>query len=348
MTLDRGNKLFLRAFRNEASERPPFWLMRQAGRYLPEYREVRKTAKNFLKFCYTPDLAVEVTLQPLRRYNFDAAILFCDILVIPDALGQKVEFKEGEGPVLEPIQKVEGLEQLSLKNLHGHLAPVYETVSRLSKEIPKTTTLIGFAGAPWTVATYMVEGRGGTDYSNIKSWAAERPEEFSILMDMLVEATSSYLIEQIKHGAEVVQIFDSWAGVLEGDQYEKWVIEPNKRIVDAIKAMYSDVPVIGFPKGSGELYEAFVTGTGVDGVGLDTDVDLDWAAEKLQTKCLVQGNLDNQLLVKGGQEMEDEITRILTKLGNGPFIFNLGHGIVPQTPPEHVERLAEMIHNWGK
>jgi len=348
MTIESGNKLFLRAFRNEATERPPFWLMRQAGRYLPEYLEVRATTSSFLEFCYTPEKAVEVTLQPLRRYNFDAAILFCDILVIPDALGQKVEFVKGEGPQLEPIRDVEGLKKLSLDHLHSHLAPVYETVSRLSKEIPETTTLIGFAGAPWTVATYMVEGRGGTDYGNIKSWAADRPEEFSQLMDMLVEATTAYLIEQVRHGAEVIQMFDTWAGVLEGDQYEKWVIAPTKRIVDGIKAQFPDVPVIGFPKGSGELYEAYVEKTGVDGVGLDMDVDLDWAAEKLQPKCLVQGNLDNQLLVKGGPEMEERIKTILTKLGNGPFIFNLGHGIVPETPPENVARLAEIVHNWGK
>jgi uroporphyrinogen decarboxylase len=342
--MNSKDKRFLKAFAGESTDRPPFWLMRQAGRYLPEYREIRKTAKNFLNFCYTPDLAVEVTLQPLRRYGFDAAILFSDILVIPDALGQEVAFKEGEGPVLEPIRNVKALAALSADRIHDHLAPVYESVRRLSKEIPEETALIGFAGAPWTVATYMVEGRGGTDYGNTKRWAYGAPEEFSKLIDLLVNATSAYLLEQIRNGAEVIQLFDTWASVLPENQFRKWVIEPTKRIVANIKAEFPHVPVMGFPKGVGASYLDFVRETGVDGVSLDTSVPLQWAADNLQNHCVVQGNLDNQLLVAGGPAMEEEIERILSTLGRGRFIFNLGHGIVPQTPPEHVARLAEIIH----
>ncbi|MCW9034544.1 MAG: uroporphyrinogen decarboxylase [Rhodospirillales bacterium] len=346
--MNSQDKRFLKAFQQVSQDRPPFWLMRQAGRYLPEYREIRKTAKNFLNFCYTPDLAVEVTLQPLRRYNFDAAILFCDILVIPDALGQKVEFKEGEGPVLEPIRNLKDLSKLSMGGIHDHLAPVYETVRRLSKEIPEETALIGFAGAPWTVATYMVEGRGGTDYSTTKGWAYSAPDEFAVLIDLLVKSTSAYLLAQIRNGAEVVQLFDTWAGVLPESQFKKWVIEPTKEIVANIKSEFPNVPVMGFPKGAGGLYLDFVKETGVDGVSLDTSMPLSWAAKNLQPHCLVQGNLDNQMVVAGGKTMEVEIKNILSTLGDGKFIFNLGHGIVPQTPPEHVGKLAEIVHGWKK
>ena len=339
-------KHFLRALNGETLSRPPFWLMRQAGRYLPEYRKVRSTSKNFLDLCYSPDLAVEVTLQPLRRYGMDAAILFSDILVIPDALGQKVEFREGEGPVLEPVRTVADLSRLSLDRLHDHLAPVYETVGRLASEIPKETALIGFAGAPWTVATYMVEGHGSKDYATIRTWAYTDPEGFGQLIDMLVEATSAYLIAQIEHGAEVVQLFDTWAGVLSPSQFEKWVLEPTAAIVKKIKAAHPHVPVIGFPRGVGMLYQTFVEWTGVDGVSLDHTMPMAWVAEKLQPLCTVQGNLDNMALIAGGKQMEVEMQRILQALSGGPFIFNLGHGILPQTPPEHVERLVEIIHQW--
>ncbi len=341
-------KHFLRALNGETLSRPPFWLMRQAGRYLPEYREIRSGTKNFLDFCYTPDLAVEVTLQPLRRYGMDAAILFSDILVIPDALGQKVDFREGEGPVLEPIRSSSDLAKLSLDKLHDHLAPVYETVGRLSREIPAKTTLIGFAGAPWTVATYMVEGHGSKDYAACRTWAYSDPESFGQLIDLLVEATSAYLIAQIENGAEVIQLFDTWAGVLSPSQFERWVLEPTAAIVKNIKAAHPHVPVIGFPRGVGLLYETFVEWTGVDGVSLDHSVPTSWAAKVLQPHCTVQGNLDNMALIAGGARMEIEIQRILQDLTGGPFIFNLGHGILPQTPPEHVERLAEIINEWPK
>ena len=339
-------KLFLQALQGQTPPRPPFWLMRQAGRYLPEYRAVRKNARNFLDFCYTPDLAVEVTLQPLRRYGMDAAILFSDILVVPDALGQAVAFREGEGPVLEPIRSAQGLAGLDVARIDDHLAPVFETVGRLSREIPETTALIGFAGAPWTVAVYMVEGRGGTDCGNARRWAYGDPEGFGALMDLLVEATSAYLIRQIEHGAEAVQLFDSWAGVLSETQFERLSIEPTRRIVQAVKAAHPHVPVIGFPRQAGGLYERFVAETGVDAVSLDSGVPLAFARDVLQPRCAVQGNLDNQLLVTGGAAMEAEVTRILDTLGHGPFVFNLGHGIIPQTPPENVARVAEMVKAW--
>jgi len=344
----KSEKLFLRALKGETLERPPIWLMRQAGRYLPEYLKTRAQSKNFLHFCYSPDLATEVTLQPLRRYNFDAAILFADILTIPDALGQKVEFIKGEGPKLEPIRNQEQLSKLSLDGIHDHLAPVYETVSRLSKEIPETTALIGFAGAPWTSATYMVEGQGSKTYEIIRSIAYTDPEFFQNLINMLIEATAGYLIKQIEAGAEAIQLFDSWAGVLPEDQFDRWVIAPNKEIVSRIKAAYPDIPVIGFPRGAGVLYKKFVIETGVDGVSIDQTVPLEWAARELQPLCTVQGNLDNLCVVAGGAEMEKQITKILDTMSNGPFIFNLGHGIVPQTPPEHVARMVEMVQSYKK
>ncbi len=340
-------KYFLRALNGETLPRPPFWLMRQAGRYLPEYREIRGGCKNFLDFCYTPDLAVEVTLQPLRRFGMDAAILFSDILVIPDALGQKVEFREGQGPVLEPVRGAADLGRLSVDRLHDHLAPVYETVKRLSREIPAATALIGFAGSPWTVATYMVEGHGSKDYTACRTWAYSDPDGFGRLIQLLVEATSGYLIAQIDHGAEVIQLFDTWAGVLGPSQFEKWVLEPTAAIVRKIKAAHPHVPVIGFPRGAGLLYPTFIERTGVDGVSLDHTVPIDWASRVLQPLCTVQGNLDNMALIAGGDRMEVEIRQILQNLTGGPFIFNLGHGILPQTPPEHVARLSRIIRDWG-
>lgn len=344
--METKDKLFLRALSGDSLTRPPFWLMRQAGRYLPEYRQVRSVAKNFLQFCYTPDLAVEVTLQPLRRYGFDAAILFSDILVIPDALGQKVEFREGEGPVLEPVRSVADLAHLSAESVLDHLQPVFETVSRLSREIPEETALIGFAGAPWTVATYMVEGKGSKDYATARTWAYRDPEGFGQLIDLLVDATSAYLIRQIEHGAEVVQLFDTWAGVLSESQFRRWVMEPTAEIVRRLKQAHPEVPVIGFPRGAGLLYRDFVEATGVDGVSLDNAMPVSWAAEALQPLCTVQGNLDNMALIAGGESMEREIHNILETLSGGSHIFNLGHGILPETPPEHVARLAEIIKGW--
>lgn len=342
----KPTKRFLQALAGETLTPPPFWLMRQAGRYLPEYRQTRAQAGSFLDLCYNPELAVEVTLQPLRRYGFDAAILFSDILVVPDALRQQVAFREGEGPVLTPIRSAGDLDGLDISGLHDHLAPVYATVKGLSAAIPKETALIGFSGAPWTVATYMIEGGGSKDFNQAKRMMWGQPELFARLMELLIEATGQYLIRQIDNGAEAIQIFDTWAGALPETEFRAWVIEPARRLVERIHSERPGVPVIGFPRGAGMLYEAYVRETGVDGVSLDSSVPLDWAAEKLQPLCTVQGNLDPILVVAGGEALDAGIDRVLKKLGKGPFIFNLGHGIIPPTPPENVARLAERVKGW--
>lgn len=346
--IDPREKPLLRALNGNASERPPFWYMRQAGRYLPEYRSLREKAPNFLTFCYTPELAIEATLQPLRRFHMDAAILFSDILVIPDALGQAVSFREGEGPVLEPIRTRGELVRLGGRDVLAHLEPVLVTVRGVRQGLPQGVALIGFAGAPWTVATYMVEGRSGADFVTVKRWSEEDPEGFGQLIDLLVEATGSYLLAQIEAGAEAIQLFDSWAGVLSPQGFERWVIEPTSRLVSRIKERFPDTPVIGFPRGAGKLYEPYVLNTGVDAVGLDSDVSLDFAVETLQSRVAVQGNLSPVALLEGGKEMEDAATHILSRLSRGPFVFNLGHGITPATPPEHVARLSELVRSWPR
>lgn len=338
-----SEKAFLRALSGEVVTPPPFWLMRQAGRYLPEYRQVRASCNGFLDLCYTPEKATEVTLQPLRRYGFDAAILFSDILVVPDALGQPVSFREGEGPRLDPIRDGEGLKRLSRENFMSHLAPVFQTVSNLSKAIPASTALIGFAGAPWTVATYMVEGSGSKEFVETKKLAYSQPNVFKAMIDLLVQATGDYLIRQIDHGAEAIQIFDSWAGVLPEEEFSKWVIEPTRQLVERIKTERPGIPVIGFPRCAGALLLPFVERTGVDAVSLDTSVPLDWAAKHIQPKVTVQGNLDPIMLIAGGETLDREVKRIISALGKGPFVFNLGHGILPSTPPENVARLADLV-----
>jgi len=320
--------------------------MRQAGRYLPEYRELRKQSADFLTFCYTPDLTVEATLQPLRRYNPDAAILFSDILVIPDALGCDVQFIEGKGPVLEPLKSARDISRLNVENIESHLEPVLETVRRLARDIPAETALIGFAGSPWTVAIYMIEGRGGTACDTARQWAYREPDIFRTLISVLVEATVRYLRRQIENGAEVVQLFDSWAGILSESQFWSWVISPTADIVRQLKSDFPHVPIIGFPRACGVLCESYAMETGVDGIGIDPGIPLRWARESLQKRCVVQGNLDNQLLVAGGDALEAETGRILDSLGKGPFVFNLGHGVLPQTPLENVGRVAELVRNW--
>ncbi len=345
-TSKSSDKPFLRALKGETVTPPPFWLMRQAGRYLPEYRQVRQSCNGFLDLCYTPEKATEVTLQPLRRYDFSAAILFSDILVVPDALGQNVAFKEGEGPVLTPVRDLDSLKALKLDNFKNHLAPVFETVSRLSKAIPEKTALIGFAGAPWTVATYMVEGHGSKEFVETKKLAYGQPKVFKALIDLLVQATGDYLITQIDHGAEAIQLFDSWAGALPEDEFAKWVIEPTKRLVERIKAERPGIPFIGFPRGAGALYKPYVEQTGVDAVSLDTGIPLEWAVKELQPHVTLQGNLDPIMLVAGGEALDRAIDRILSIAAKGPFVFNLGHGIIPQTPPENVARLAQKVTGW--
>ena len=340
-------KKLLKALAGEKTDGVPVWLMRQAGRYLPEYRKVRAEAGSFLDLCYTPDFAEEVTLQPIRRYGFDAAILFSDILVVPDALGQKVAFKEGEGPVLEPVTDLAALAKLSSPDVvKNRLAPVYETVARLSGSLPSETALIGFAGAPWTVATYMVGGRGSPDQAAAKAWAYRAPDEFQRLIDLLVEATVEHLSAQVEAGAEVLQVFDTWAGSLPPLSFERFALEPMKAIRGRLKERFPDIPVIAFPRGAGAMAIRYFRETGVTGLSLDTGVSPAWARDNLQGHGCLQGNLDPLLLVAGGREMRAQAKNILDTLGSGPFIFNLGHGIVPQTPPDHVAELVSLVREW--
>ena len=333
----------LRVLRGERLATPPVWLMRQAGRYLPEYRATRAQAQDFLNLCYTPDLAVEVTLQPIRRFGFDASILFSDILVVPHALGQGVRFEEGRGPVLDALTDGAAVAALDPDRAVPNLGPVFETVSRLRAELPPHVTLIGFAGAPWTVASYMIEGGTSKDHAKVRLFSYRHPEAFQALIDVLVEATVQYLDAQVKAGAQVLQLFDSWAGVLPEAGFHKWVVAPNKAIVGRLKALHPDVPIIGFPRGAGVLYGAYVARTGVDAVSLDTAVPLGWAGAELQTRVPVQGNLDPMALVAGGAALEAAVAAIRHAFAAGPHVFNLGHGIVPETPPEHVSRLIELI-----
>ena len=333
----------LGVFAGEALRPPPIWLMRQAGRYLPEYREVRAKAGSFLDLCYAPKLAAEVTLQPIRRYGFDAAILFADILLVPDALGQKVWFVEGEGPRLEPIRTAVDLARLNATATRTKFASVCETVARVRQDLPNDTALIGFCGAPWTVATYMVGGQGSSDQAEARGWAYRDPETFQRLIDLLVEVSVDYLSGQVAAGADAVQIFDSWAGSLADDQFERWVVAPTRELVDRLKARHPNVPIIGFPRGAGVQAPGYVAKTGVDGVGCDTAMPLTFIARELSGKAVVQGNLDPLLLVAGGPPMERRVAEILTALADKPFIFNLGHGIVPQTPPENVATLVNLV-----
>lgn len=338
---------FLEPLNGKVVAPPPIWLMRQAGRYLPEYRATRKEAGSFLSLCYNPKLAAEVTLQPIRRYGFDAAILFSDILVIPDALGQPVRFEEGEGPKLEPIREVAGLSRLSTDRIHGHLAPVYETVARLRQDLPAETALIGFCGAPWTVATYMVGGEGSSDQAHARTFAYLDPAGFQSLIDILVEASVEYLSRQVESGANVLQIFDSWAGSLPEGEFARWVIAPTKRIVSGLASRHGNVPVIGFPRGaSPRLVARFVAETGVSGVSCDTAMPLADMAEIQKGGVAVQGNLDPLLLVAGGAALDERVDEIIHALSAKPFIFNLGHGIVPQTPPDNVARLVDRVRAY--
>jgi uroporphyrinogen decarboxylase len=324
---------------------PPVWLMRQAGRYLPEYRQVRASAKGFLDLCYTPDLATEVTLQPIRRFGFDAAILFSDILVIPDAMKRNVRFKEGEGPLLDPID-AEGIARLDMPDVTGHLAPVLETVGRLRQSLPEETTLLGFCGAPWTIATYMIAGHGTPDQAPARLFAAREPKAFARLLDLVAEASATYLIAQLDAGADAVQIFDSWAGVLGDEDFELYAARPVKRIIDSVRAARPGASIIAFAKGAGYNLKTYRQITGADAIGLDWTVPLDFAAE-LQKDGAVQGNLDPLKMVSGGDDLDRAVHRILDRLGHGPLIFNLGHGITPEASPANVERLIARIRGQG-
>ncbi len=341
-------KPVIAALRRQATAHVPIWLMRQAGRYLAEYRAVRAQAKSFLDLCFTPELAAEVTLQPVRRFPLDAAIIFSDILVIPHALGQPVRFEEGQGPLLAPIRSGEEVGKLALNRLMETLAPVATAIAAVRRELPEHVALFGFAGAPWTVASYMVEGSGGSEFATVKGWAYREPESFGLLIELLVDATVAYLLQQIEAGVEILQIFDSWAGVLSPAGLERWALQPTAEIVRRVKAKHPGIPIVVFPRGVGASYARYAADCGCDGLSLDTAVAPEWAASALQRSMTVQGNLDPLALVAGGSAMRDEATRILARLGDGPFVFNLGHGILPQTPPDHVAALCELVHNWKR
>jgi uroporphyrinogen decarboxylase len=333
----------LRALAGEVLPVPPWWMMRQAGRYLPEYRQVRAKARDFVELCLTPALAAELTLQPIRRYGMDAAILFSDILMLPHALGQKLAYREGEGPVLEPIEDAAGLAKLDHHRIASSLHPVFETARRVRGALDSKTALIGFAGAPWTVATYMVEGGGSRDFRRVKGWAYRDPDGFDALIDLLAEGTIEYLAGQIEAGAELVQLFDTWAGILPEPAFEHWVIEPTRRIVLDLKARFPSCPIIGFPRGAGVLYERYLRETGVDGISLDTTVPPGYAQQSLQPHGTVQGNLDPVLLIAGGASLEEAVRQLRRALGKGPYIFNLGHGVLPETSPDNVQALARVM-----
>ncbi|MER9586248.1 uroporphyrinogen decarboxylase [Mesorhizobium sp. M0276] len=337
------NRIMLDVLKGKAHFPPPLWMMRQAGRYLPEYRETRRRAGSFLDLCYDPDLAVEVTLQPIERFGFDASILFSDILVVPHALGRDVRFEEGRGPLLTPITAPE-IAALESKLFHVNLEPVYETVRRLRAKLPDETTLIGFCGAPWTVATYMVAGHGTPDQAPARLFAYREPAAFQRLLKVLADHSAAYLIRQIEAGADVVQIFDSWSGVLDDACFEQFCVQPVAEIVRQIRAVHPDVPIIGFPKGAGARYQTYRQKTGVTGLGIDWTVPLE-AAKDLQRRGAVQGNLDPLRLVAGGKALSDGVEAILEALGEGPLIFNLGHGITPETPIAHVEAMVRQVRS---
>jgi uroporphyrinogen decarboxylase len=311
---------------------PPVWLMRQAGRYLPEYQAIRKTVDSVLELCFTPELAAEVTLQPIRRFGFDAAILFSDILVIPHALGRTVRFALGEGPQLEPLDQPEAMMKLNREIDAAVLAPIYETIERVKTELPPAVTFLGFCGAPWTVATYMVAGHGTPDQAPARLFAYRHPEAFARLIDILVEASTHYLVAQFEAGVDAVQIFDTWAGVLPPAEFERWCIAPTRKIVAGVRQAVPGARIIGFPRGAGSNLTRYVDELAIDAVGLDWTVDLGFARDQIQRRRPVQGNLDPLALRAGG-----------AALAGGPFIFNLGHGILPDTPVAHVERMLKRV-----
>ncbi len=337
-------KKILRALAGETLETPPIWMMRQAGRYLPEYRATRAQAGDFLSLCYNSELAAEVTLQPIRRYGFDAAILFADILLLPQALGVDLWFETGEGPRMSTTTTQAEFDQLrSVSDIHETLNPIYETVRILRRELPQETTLIGFAGAPWTVATYMIAGRGTKDQGPAHALKAENRAVFSQIIDLLTQSTIEYLAAQIDAGAEVVKIFDSWAGSLTGQDFHDFALEPARKITAAIKSRYPSVPVIAFPREAEENYIGFAKATGADCVAIDNSVSAEWVAQNVQVDGCVQGNLASSHMVTGGQALVDETRRIVRALSNGPHIFNLGHGITPDADPDNVQIMIDTV-----
>ena len=338
------DKTILRALAGETLDTPPIWMMRQAGRYLPEYRATRAEAGDFLSLCYNSELAAEVTLQPIRRYGFDASILFADILLVPQALGADLWFVTGEGPRLSTITTADELAKLKpADDIHEHLSPIYETVNILSKELPSKTTLIGFAGAPWTVATYMIAGQGTPDQGPAHALKAENRAVFDGLMDKITQATISYLSAQIEAGAEVIKLFDSWAGSLQGADFNDYSIKPMQQITQALKDKHPEVPIIAFPRGAGENYAGIHASIGADCIAVDDGVDAAWVAQNVQPHGCVQGNLKSSHMVTGGDALVSETRRIVDALKGGPHIFNLGHGITPDADPENVQLMIDTV-----
>ncbi len=342
------NKLFNILKDKKSCSKPPIWIMRQAGRYLPEYLEVRSKINNFLDLCYNPQLACEVTLQPIRRFNFDSAIIFSDILVIPDALGLKVDFVKNHGPKLANFNLESDLLKLNTQDINKNLNPVYEAINLTRSKLDKAIDLIGFCGAPWTLACYMLEGGGSKNFEKIRQISLKNEEDFGNLIKILTESLKIYLTSQIKAGANIVKIFDSWAGILPPTLLEKWVINPAIEIVNYLKLNHPEIPVIYFPKAIGNGYEVFAKKVNSDGLAIDQNLDLNWAIENIYEKNnrIIQGNLDNFILAFGDKKIiENEVRKILKTFENKPFIFNLGHGILPQTPIENVEFLLKLIRN---
>ncbi|WP_423141353.1 uroporphyrinogen decarboxylase [Parablastomonas sp. CN1-191] len=328
------------------ADRRPVWLMRQAGRYLPEYRSLRAEKGGFLALVYDAEAAAEITIQPLRRFGFDGAILFSDILIVPYAMGQDLQFLSGEGPHLSPRLVDHALD--SLQAVPERLSPIYATVSRVKAALSPETTLLGFAGSPWTVATYMVAGEGSRDQHDTRAMAYRDPAAFQAIIDAIVRVTTDYLVGQIEAGAEAVQLFDSWAGSLAPAEFERWVIAPNGAIVAALRTRCPGVPVIGFPKGAGEKLSAYAQGVAPDALGLDETIDPAWAARTLPAGMPVQGNLDPLLLLAGGPELERQALRVLDAFADRPHVFNLGHGIGQHTPIENVEALLRVVRGWRR
>ena len=340
------DKTILRALAGERQETPPIWMMRQAGRYLPEYRATRAEAGDFLSLCYNSELAAEVTLQPIRRYGFDAAILFADILLLPQALGVDLWFETGEGPRMSTTTTADELAGLrATEDIHETLNPIYETVRILSRELPRETTLIGFAGAPWTVATYMIAGRGTKDQGPAHALKAENRAVFEGILERLTEATIEYLSKQIEAGAEVVKLFDSWAGSLKGQDFVNYALKPAAKITQALKQRHPGIPVIAFPREAGDGYIGFAKATGADCIAVDNSVSAEWVAQNVQPDSCVQGNLASSHMVTGGDDLIQETKRIVNALKGGPHIFNLGHGITPDANPDNVQIMIDTIRN---
>ena len=337
------NKPLLEVLQGRVSNPPPVWMMRQAGRYLPEYRAVREKAGGFLDLCFNPKLAAEVTLQPVRRFHFDAAILFSDILVIPHALGHHVGFEAGEGPRLTPLHEIGGLDGLREQIDPEALAPVYETLRLVKAALPSDVTLIGFCGAPWTVATYMIAGRGTSDQAPARIFAYREPDIFAALIERLVQASASYLVRQLQAGAEALQLFDTWAGVLSPEEFERWCIDPARKIVELVRGAVPGAKIIGFPRGAGTNLQRYVERVPVNGVGLDWMIDRTFARDRIQRKVAVQGNIDPLALLAGGSALDRAVDATLEAFQARPFIFNLGHGILPETPIAHVEQMLKRV-----